>query len=355
MLKEKVEMLQLPVPKDRTGMLELLYSQEYGFPPPVPERVWAETLACREDAWAGKAVEKRMQLWVETSQGRAGFPFCLTIPKKEKRPMTAVFLSFERAIPNRYYPAEEIVDEGLAVACLCYEDVACDRDDGFQDPLPRLLRSGAQPSDGWGKLSLWAWAASRVADYLITLPELDTDNLAVLGHSRLGKTALLAAAGDERFMFAMSNDSGCSGAALARGTQGETVEDICARFPYWFCPNYQAYRGHEAAMPFDQHFLLKAIEPRYVYVASAAQDAWADPAQEYLACVAAGGMIHPDRMPECGDAFQEGRLGYHMRDGGHFLSRYDWAGFIRFMRTHRRRAAEGAGHVESASGGGNHG
>lgn len=113
--------------------------------------------------------------------------------------MTAVFLSFERAIPNRYYPAEEIVDEGLAVACLCYEDVACDRDDGFQDPLPRLLRSGAQPSDGWGKLSLWAWAASRVADYLITLPELDTDNLAVLGHSRLGKTALLAAAGDERF------------------------------------------------------------------------------------------------------------------------------------------------------------
>lgn len=79
-------------------------------------------------------------------------------------------------------------------------------------------------------------------------------------------------------MFAMSNDSGWLGRSAGPGTQGETVEDICARFPYWFCPNYQAYRGHEAAMPFDQHFLLKAIEPRYVYVASAAQDAWADPA-----------------------------------------------------------------------------
>ena len=335
MLKERIEALELPAPLERTQMLRILYEQEYGFPPPPPLRVWGEEEACQPNAWAGKAVEKKIRLWVETERGSASFPFCWTVPKSEPRPVPVVLLSFQAESPNRYYPAEEAVDRGLAVACLGYETVACDRDDGFQDPLPRLLRDGPQPEDGWGKLGLWAWAASRIADYLMTLPGLDTDNLAVMGHSRLGKTALLAAAGDERVTFAMSNDSGCSGAALARGTHGERVEDICKHFPHWFCPNYQAYRGRETAMPFDQHFLLKAIEPRYVYVTSAAEDDWADPEQEYLACVAAGGMVHPDRMPQCGDAFREGRLGYHLRSGSHFLSRYDWDGFIRFIQAHR--------------------
>lgn len=139
---------------------------------------------------------------------------------------------------------------------------------------------------------MWAWAAQRVLDYAQTLDELlDLDCAIVCGHSRLGKTALLAAATDKRFAFAYSNDSGCSGAAITREKQGENVKDICERFPYWFCENYKLYIDNEQNMPFDQHYLLASIAPRKVLVGSAAEDIWADPISEFLCCVAAGSVF----------------------------------------------------------------
>lgn len=335
MLKEKLDALKLPATMAREDMLNMLYDQEYGFPPEKPLKVWGEEVEVK-DFWAGKAIEKKMRLCFETEKGQGSFPFTLTIPKGVERPLTAVFISFEAQVPNKYYPAEEIVDMGVAVACFCYNDVAIDKNDGYLDPIPQLLREGEQPANGWAKIALWAWAAQRIADYLVTCPELDTDNLAVLGHSRLGKTALLTAAGDERFAFAMSNDSGCSGASLARNNTGETVKAIYNVFPHWFCPNYEKYGEHEFDMPFDQHFLIKCIEPRHVYVTSASEDGWACPENEYLSCVAAGGMIHPDRLPKPGERFAEGRVGYHLRPGTHFLSRYDWKGFIDFIKQHKK-------------------
>lgn len=178
-------------------------------------------------------------------------------------------------------------------------------------------------------------------DYACTVPEIDHDRIGVVGHSRLGKTALLAGALDERFFCAFSNDSGCSGAALARGTKGETVGKIYQNFPYWFCEKYGTYAEQEDTMPFDQHFLLAAIAPRRVYVASASQDCWADPENEYLSCIAAGeyyrnmglkGFIRPDRDPVPGDCFGEGEIGYHLRAGTHYLSREDWGHFMEYMR-----------------------
>ena len=86
---------------------------------------------------------------------------------------------------------------------------------------------------------MWAWAAQRVMDYAITLDCLNKNRGTVCGHSRLGKTALLAAATDERFFCAYSNDSGCGGAAISRKKDGEKINDICKAFPYWFCDNYK--------------------------------------------------------------------------------------------------------------------
>ena len=91
---------------------------------------------------------------------------------------------------------------------------------------------------------------------------------------------------------------------------------------------------------FDQHFLIASIAPRKVYVASAKEDEWADPVSEYMCCIAASpaweekgltGFIHPDRLPECEEVFGEGNVGYHLRDGGHFLSRHDWKRFCAFL------------------------
>ena len=162
----------------------------------------------------------------------------------------------------------------------------------------------------------------------------------MVGHSRLGKTALLAGALDERFYCAFSNNSGCGGAALARESTGQRIGTI--KSTYWFCENYKKYVDKEYEMPFDQHFVIAANAPHRVYVASAEEDAWSCPKNEYLACVAADafykktcgvGFVHPDRLPKAGDLFHDGMIGYYMRRGDHYLSREDWLSYIKYLET----------------------
>lgn len=177
-------------------------------------------------------------------------------------------------------------------------------------------------------------------DYAYTLDCFDFNRAAVVGHSRLGKTALWAGALDERFTHVISNNSGCSGAAITRQKKGERIRDIIRVFSRWFCDNYQKYVDKEELLPFDQHFLVAAIAPRKVYVASAIEDEWADPVSEFLSCYAASevyeklglkGFISSDRLPEAGEYFHEGNIGYHLRKGTHYLSREDWNLFMDYM------------------------
>jgi len=182
----------------------------------------------------------------------------------------------------------------------------------------------------------------RVLDYALTLDSIDPSRISVTGHSRLGKTALLAGMLDERFYCGISNDSGCSGASIARDNDGETVKKIVDRFPYWFCENYYKYSDNEDAMPFDQHFLVAANYPHRVYVASAEDDAWACPKNEFLSCTLAGefykkhggvGFLHNGEMPECGKPIVGGDVGYHIRKGSHYQSREDWKYYIEFLES----------------------
>lgn len=147
---------------------------------------------------------------------------------------------------------------------------------------------------------------------------------------------------DEKFC-AISNDSGCSGAALARENYGETIEDICQRFPYWFNKHYLKYMNNEDKLPFDQHYLVAANYPHLVYIASAEGDEWACPKNEYLSAVAASsyyekrgkkGFVHHERLAKVGDAFHDGCIGYHIRPGKHYLSREDWLKYIEFLNKH---------------------
>ena len=130
------------------------------------------------------------------------------------------------------------------------------------------------------------------------------------------------------------------GGALIRGKTGEGLEDVCDTFPYFFCPRLRDHVGHESEMPFDQHFLLSLIAPRRLYVASAERDLWADPVSEFLGCAAASeawrslavpGLVCPDRLPRVGEVFAQGSVGYHIRPGEHYLSRYEWQQFLDFL------------------------
>ena len=180
----------------------------------------------------------------------------------------------------------------------------------------------------------------RALDFLLEQPQIDPKHIAAAGHSRLGKTALLASAMDERFGAVCSNNSGCGGAAISRGKGGETAERIYSVFPFWFCRRFEGWSREIEKLPFDQHLLLALTAPRLLYVTSAAEDAWADPDSEYLGCLAASraweamglrGLAGPDRPPRAGERFAEGAVGYHLRPGSHYFSRRDWQGFLRFL------------------------
>lgn len=325
----------------RAEIIHLLCEEEYGFLPPQPDSVSFEVVEEDLAFCAGKVTLSKVLITATWGNSRFSFPIRSAIPQAAGNHPFFVCLNFRDLIPDRYIPSEEIADHGFAVLSFCYNDVTSDDGDWSNGLAGALYGNRIRSRTDGGKIAMWAWAASRVMDYAQSLSNLDMARAAVVGHSRLGKTALLAGATDERFTHVISNNSGCSGAALSRMKQGETIEAIHNQFPYWFCENYEKYKNNEFALPFDQHFLLSAIAPRKVYISSAIMDTWADPDSEYLSCVAASevyeklgtrGFVHPLRLPQVGDAFHEGSIGYHLRSGNHYLSREDWLHFIRFVR-----------------------
>ena len=183
------------------------------------------------------------------------------------------------------WQVETILRRGYALATFYYGDVFPDRPSGARQSIQPFVDPGR--AYGWGALATWAWSLSRALDYLMHVPEIDAGHVAVVGHSRLGKAALWAGATDERFALVISNNSGAGGASLARRNFGETVRHLVTRFPHWFATGYAEYAGHEDRLPIDQHMLLALSAPRPLYVASAADDLWADPKGEFLSALAA--------------------------------------------------------------------
>lgn len=257
-----------------------------------------------------------------------------------------------RQAKSDYWPAETIIDRGYAAAAFWNADVVPDETNAFNEGVFKVFDpAGKRSPDAWGAIAAWAWGASRVMDYLQTDPDIDPQRIAVVGHSRGGKTALWAGASDERFAMAVSNESGSTGAALARHKSGERIRDINERFPHWFCENYRRYNDHEELLPVDQHMLAALIAPRLLYIASAAGDAWSDPTNEFLAAVNAQpayrlfGLqgLSGQVMPEVGHPLLDGHIGYHIRAGEHNLTAYDWEQFLNFADKHLKKAAPDLG------------
>lgn len=320
----------------RSELIEILAREVYGYMPP-PVSVTYEIISHNKNEYGGKVQYYAVRIKTETPESQFAFILNLFLPKSDKKTPLLLHIAFRRDLPDKYMPIEEITDRGFALASFCYTDIASDSDDGFTGGIAGLFDRKIY---NWGKISMWAWAASRALDYLVTLPEVDTEYIAVIGHSRLGKTALWCGANDARVKFVISNNSGCSGGAITRGKTGEHVRDITKNFPYWFCSKYSRYSDNEDEMPFDQHYLIAACAPRKVLIGCAKEDTWADPLSEYLAAHAASdaytllnmkGFVGEDREPMAGDIFHEGNIGYHMRAGGHFLSRYDWNAYMDFI------------------------
>ena len=345
MISELLETRRLPALLPREEMLELLQREEYGYLPQKPEKL---TFKVEQNVilnfCAGKATCDKVTAEGTLAGKPFSFPFYVTLPTAAGKHPFFVHINFRPDVPDRYMPTEELVDNGFAVLSFCYNDVTTDNND-FTNGLAGVLYEGRErgPLEA-GKIAMWAWAAQRVLDYAEQEPRLDKSCVTVCGHSRLGKTALLCGATDQRFTFTYSNNSGCSGAAMTRDKMGETVEVISRVFPHWFCTGYRQYADREHEMPFDQHYLIASVAPRYAYVASAKQDTWADPYSEMLSCVAAtpayealglDGILCEDRLPEAGDRWHAGSIGYHLRAGEHYFGREDWNTVMDFIRSKR--------------------
>ncbi|MDR0326869.1 MAG: acetylxylan esterase [Planctomycetaceae bacterium] len=251
----------------------------------------------------------------------------------------------ERGNQKERWQIEKILDRGYAVATAYYEDIEPDFDGGSQFGMWRLIDQKGKPNEG-NAIATWAWGLSMIYDVLAAHGDLNIDlqKIAVMGHSRLGKTALWAGAMDSRFAMVISNNSGCGGAALSRREYGETVHRINTSFPHWFCGNFKKYNLDVNALPFDQHELIALMAPRPVYIASAEEDQWADPKGEFLSGLYADpvyrllgtdGIAGVMEMPKVNRSVG-GTIGYHIRTGQHDVTEYDWEQYLNFADKHLR-------------------
>lgn len=241
------------------------------------------------------------------------------------------------------WPLKEILSRGYGLVTLNYGDVDPDDNDKYTRGA-NILFNSRRDSTSWGKISLWAWGLSRVMDYLETNQAIDKKKVAIIGHSRLGKTALWAGASDPRFAMVISNNSGRVGAALTKRIFGEPLDFMHSAIPFWFCDHFGKYTGKENLVPVDQHELLALIAPRPVYVASAEDDLWADPRGEFLSCVKASPVyrfLGKEGFPVCQmppvNQPVFGTIGYHIRTGKHDVTSYDWKCFMDFADFHFER------------------
>lgn len=257
------------------------------------------------------------------------------------------------------WAVSRIVERNYVSVTWSYFQVGPDSPDVFARGPQRLFRGSGfddrAPSD-WGSIGMWAWSMSRVLDAIEAgmVPEIDPTAVIAHGHSRLGKTALWAAACDRRFAAAISNDSGAMGAALSRPV-GETPEVLARIRPQWFARRFSERIRAGRPLPVDQHELLALIAPRPVYVSSASQDSNADPEGEFLSWRQASiawsgdGRRVPYRFPAPGTVHQpqDVPLGYHLRDGKHDVTSFDWEAWLdwadRWVHPHERGASASAG------------
>lgn len=259
----------------------------------------------------------------------SGAPDCMGGPAWQRAIMTSIFGEYI-AEP----PFEMILDRGYAVALIYPGDLVPDNRTSAMAPL-----AAYSPQDRSGAIATWAYAYSKAIDVLETRPEYDSERMAVWGHSRNGKSALLAGAFDPRIDLVISHQSGTGGTTLTRSYNGESVAQITDGYPHWFNEAYAGYSDREAEIPVDQHQLIALLAPRPLLIGGAWRDRWSDPMGSYQAARGANPVYalygsQGLRQSGLGDFDPSGDIAITMRNGLHGVNGNDWTGFLAFLDAH---------------------
>jgi hypothetical protein len=367
----------------RPELLRLFEEQVYGRAPGRPADLWFKVWDEDRMALGGKAIRKQVTIYFSKDAQGPRMDLLMYLPAPATKPVP-VFLGLNfvgnhgttedpavriteswmrddekwgiqdhrateasRGRDRDSWPVADILARGYGAATIYYGDIDPDFDDQFQNGVHALYNQPGQPARdaaSWGSIATWAWGLSRALDYLETDADIDSRHVAVVGHSRLGKTAMWAGATDERFALVVSNNSGCGGAALNRRVFGETVKRINTSFPHWFCDNFTQYNDREGDCPVDQHELVALAAPRPILVCSAEEDRWADPKGEFLAAHHATPVyrllgltgLEQSEMPPLNQLAGD-RVGYFIRPGEHAMTPVDWKAYMDFADRHWER------------------
>lgn len=300
----------------RSAVAETILPVEYGRLPAVPKKVEVAEIGRTQAGqkylpWLPGGNRRQLKVWCDMD----GEPvtFCLQVwgpagRNRTKHPLLIEGDGCWSCLSREIIAAA--VKRGWVVAQFNRCEVARDNNSATERALLK-----------------WAWTYHRAIDALLQAePRVDPACIAISGHSRGGKTVLLAGATDARIAAVGDNCSGQGGSGPCRRIpepMGESIKNITGNFPYWFTPTWHTWAGRETELPFDQHFLLSLIAPRKLFTRCAKDDTWANPPGAKLIVEAA--------RPAWELYGKGGNIRYSLREGGHAHTLEDFMEFLDFI------------------------
>ncbi|GAB3931488.1 acetylxylan esterase [Larkinella terrae] len=326
----------------RPEILRDYETEIYGKTPRDTPKVTFE-VASPDTALGGQANKKLVTGRIDNSKFPSATPrveLTLYTPAKATGPVPLMVIVWG-AFPTPTATIRKIIETGWAVALFNTGAIQMDNGGGLHAGIIGLMNEGNdRKPDDWGVLSAWSWGLSRALDYLETNKAINAKQIGIQGHSRWGKTALLAGALDPRWAIVFASCSGSMGASLEKRNFGETPDNVAGSGLYhWMAGNFLKYGGHWQDMPVDAHELIALLAPRPVFITGGTKDQWADPHGEFLACVAASPVyellgkkgIGTREMPAPDVALVSGEVAFRNHEGGHVDS-LDWPVFLEFAK-----------------------
>ncbi len=356
----------------RRSILGYLEEEMYGRIPPRPERMEFK-VDWEKPVFDGLGICRQVNMRFGVGDRELELKALWFLPAKGDRCPCVCALNFcgnagTFSDPDIYQPASEadkergwqvrrwsyqyLLEQGISCLTAARNDFFSDFENGRYASVFRLFHNEAELTPEhreYTAISAWAWGYSRLLDLALIEPRIDERRIWVHGHSRLGKTALWTGANDLRFAGVVSNDSGCCGASIERDRHpdAEHLDRITKTFPRWFVTKFDQWVNRADEMPFDMNWLVSLTAPRPVLIASASEDVWADPFNEFRCAkqisevyrlFGAQGLPDDAQFPAPNEAVIGDRVAYELRKGPHDVALRDWEVLVEFMKSLENQA-----------------